>query len=87
MTGLPSVAMDPRSLAEAAHEEDDLERFRRMTPEERLAIFLDLCRLTDSIVRHRPDAEALRAPPPRSPESEALWQRLIEEARRERNRR
>ncbi len=74
--------VDPRSLA--AHDEDDVARFARMTPEERLAIFMDLCRLTDSIVRGRPDAAALRAPTPRSPESEALWQRLIEASRRER---
>lgn len=55
-----------------------------MTPEERLAIFLELCALTDSIVRNRPDADALRAPTPRAPESEALWRRLIVESRRER---
>jgi hypothetical protein len=73
---------DPRSIAR--EEADDVGRFARMTPEERLAIFLELCRLTDSIVRNRPDVEALRALTPRSPESEALWRRLIEEARRER---
>lgn len=75
---------DPRSIAFASDEDDETERFARMTPEERLALFLELCALTDSIVRHRPDAEALRAPTPRSPESEALWLRLIAEARRER---
>ena len=55
-----------------------------MSPEQRLAIFLELCALTDSIVRNRPDAEALRAPTARSPESEAFWRRLIAESRRER---
>ncbi len=75
---------DPRSLAGSAEEDDDVRRFARMTPEERLAIFLELCVLTDSIVRNRPDADALRAATPRSPEAEALWRRLIDEARRER---
>jgi hypothetical protein len=28
-----------------------------MTPEERLAVFVELCDLTDSIVNARPDAE------------------------------
>lgn len=77
------VVLDPRDLGRA---EDDAERERlaelaRMTPEERLRIFVSLCDLTDSITRGRPDAEALRAPTPRSPESEALWQRLMERAR------
>jgi hypothetical protein len=60
-------------------EEDqrDLDRIRRMTPEQRLALCLELCDLTDSIVRERPDRAALRAPDPRSPEAEALWRRLM----------
>lgn len=52
-----------------------------MTPEERLEIFIQLCDLTDSIVNGRPDAERLRAPVPRSPESEALWKRLMDAKR------
>lgn len=62
----------------------DVERFARMTPEDRLALFLELCDLTDSIVRARPDEDALRSPTPRSAESEALWRRLMESYRRER---
>lgn len=77
--------LDPRSLA--LGEEDDLARFRAMTPEERIALFLELCELTDSIVRGRPDAERLRAATPLSAESEALWSRLMERARRDRDRR
>jgi hypothetical protein len=78
--------MDPRSLgASAEHGQDD--RFARMTPEERLEVFVQLCELTDSIIRHRPDAERLRSPTPRSPESEALWQRLIAGKQREHVRR
>lgn len=48
-----------------------------MSPEERLALFLELCALADEIVRGRPDADAIRAPTPRSPESEAVWRRLM----------
>lgn len=76
--------LDPRKLALASDEADDTDRFAAMTPEQRLAIFLELCTLTDSIVRGRPDADALLAPTPRSPESEALWARLMERARRDR---
>lgn len=76
--------VDPRPFAEAARAEDDVRRFAEMTPEQRLALFLELCDLTDSIVRDRPDVEALLAPTPRSKEAEALWQRLMDEARRDR---
>lgn len=74
--------MDPRAIG--GGEAGEASRFTAMTPEERLAVFLELCSLTDSIVRGRPDADRLRAPAPRSPESEALWLKLIEKARRER---
>jgi len=75
-----------RLAAVTAEEERDTERFARMSPAERLALFLELCELTDSIVRNRPDAEALRAPTPLSPESEALWRRLVASARERRAR-
>lgn len=78
------MGMDPRQLAALAHDEEDDARLARMTPAERLETFLELCELTDSIVRHRPDAERLRAPTPRSPASEALWMSLIERAHGER---
>ena len=68
--------LDPRQLG-VLSEEDDTERYRAMTPSERLALFMELCALTDSIVRHRPDAEAIRRATPRSAESLALWQRLM----------
>jgi hypothetical protein len=64
-----------------AIEDRETDRFAAMTPAERLGLFLELCELTDQIVRHRPDADAIRAPTPRSPESEALWARLIERSR------
>ena len=62
---------------EAGPEDDETDRFAKMTSEERLALFLELCDLTDSIVNGRPDREALRARTQRSPESEALWVRLM----------
>jgi hypothetical protein len=62
-------------------EERDSDRFARMTPEQRLVLFFELCDLTDSIVAGRPDPAALRAPAPRSAESEALWQRLMKRER------
>ena len=62
-------------------EQSDVERFSRMTPEGHLAIFLELCDLTDSIIAGRPDPETLRARTPRSKESDALWQRLMERRR------
>lgn len=81
----PHHVVDPRALAKAGEAEDaDVGRFSAMTPEERLELFLELCDLTDSIVRDRPNVEALLSPTPRSPESEALWQRLMDEARRDR---
>jgi hypothetical protein len=77
--------LDPRALGRLSEpEDDDVARFARMSPEQRLQLFLELCALTDSIVRNRPDAEALRRATPRSSESEALWQRLMERARDER---
>lgn len=74
--------LDPRALADPTADDEETARFARMTPEERLELFLPLCDLTDAIVRGRPDAPALRAATPRSPESEALWARLMEHGRR-----
>ncbi len=78
-----SRVIDPRELAARAAEDEarDRDRFRAMTPEERLRVFVELCELTDSISLARPDAERLRAGTPLSPESEALWTRLMERGR------
>ena len=59
----------------------EIERFARMSPEQRLALFLELCDLTDSIQRGRPDVHHLRRGAPISAEAEALWQRLMHRAR------
>ncbi len=48
-----------------------------MSPAERLALFLELCDLTDAIVEARPTKERLRSGTPRSDEAEALWKRLM----------
>ena len=57
--------------------ETETERYARMTSEERLALFLELCDLTDEIQRGRPDGERLRAPAPRTEDSIELWRRLM----------
>jgi hypothetical protein len=57
----------------------DTERFARMTVEQRLSLFLELCDLTDSIQRDRPNVLELRRGTPLS--AEAVWQRLIHQAR------
>lgn len=56
---------------------DDVERFRAMSPTERLELFIELCDLTDSVVNARPDADQLRRPERRSDEAEALWKGLM----------
>jgi len=56
---------------------DDAERFRSMSREERLALFFELCDLTDSIVNNRPEPGRLREPNLRSAEADALWRRLM----------
>ena len=56
---------------------DDVERFRAMSPTERLRLFFELCDLTDSVVNERPNAHRLREPTPRSRESIELWRRLM----------
>ena len=70
--------LDPRALSDPTADDEETARYARMSPEERLELFLQLCDLTDAIVRGRPDGHALRAPTPRSPESLALWARLME---------
>jgi hypothetical protein len=61
--------------------DDDTRRFAGMRPERRLALFLELCDLTDAIQAGRPNREALRAPQSRSEEALALWGRLMGGAR------
>lgn len=64
-------------FAAEKRDEDELRKLRAMSIEDKLALFLELCDLSDSIVNARPDWEKLRAPTRRSAESEALWKRLM----------
>jgi hypothetical protein len=69
--------MVPAAFADIESDLDDRLRFVRMSPEERLALFAQLCDLTDSIHAGRPNRAALRAPAPVSAEALALWARLM----------
>ena len=68
-----------------AHREtlDDRERLAAMTPDERLAGFVEVCELARTILEDRADrAEVLAGSEPMSPAAEATWLRLVREARR-----
>jgi hypothetical protein len=64
----------------ASDTDEDTQRFARLTPEERLRLFCELCDLTDAIQANRPNRDALRAPHPRSDEAITTWQRLMNRA-------
>lgn len=54
-----------------------------MTPDERLAVFVQVCRLARTILEERPDrAEILGRVDPMPPFAEKTWLRLVREARR-----
>lgn len=64
---------------------DDADRYARMTPDERLSIFVDICELAESILDGRPDRERILAEnEPMPPAAEAAWRRLIARSRDER---
>jgi hypothetical protein len=68
-----------------APEPEELERWRAMSPDERLAHFVQACELARAILEHRPDAsEVLQRRVPLSAEAEATWLRLCAEGRRAR---
>jgi len=74
--------MRPDALGElASSAQEDTRRFARMTPSQRLALFLELCDLTDAIQAGRPDRERLRAAQLRSEEAIALWASLMSRSR------
>lgn len=62
----------------AIAEDDEVERYAAMSPEEGIALCLELCDLADSIVEARPDSAALRRAHPRSAEALELWRRLMQ---------
>jgi len=60
----------------------DLERYRAMTPNQRLEIFVEVCELADAMLRDRPDRDRVLAyQEPLSEEAERTWRRLVAEAR------
>lgn len=64
---------------------DDRARYAAMTPEERLAIFADVCELARTILEERPDRQRiLSGNEPLPAHAEATWLRLVREARRAR---
>jgi hypothetical protein len=70
---------------EQAEPGEELARLRAMTPDERLAHFVQACELMRSILQHREDAaDVLQRRAPLSPEAEATWLRLCAEGRRAR---
>ena len=61
---------------------DDSARYAAMSPEERLAIFVEVCELARTILEDRPDrARILGEKEPMPPAAEAAWRRLVGEAR------
>jgi hypothetical protein len=80
MVALPK-SLERRSDIEAIR--DDVAPYLRMRPEERSATMSALCRLAAEQLAARADAARLLAyQEPRSPQSLALWRRLIQAARR-----
>jgi hypothetical protein len=65
---------------------DDRDRYAAMTPEERLEVFVEVCELARTILEDRPDrARLLAENEPMPPAAEAVWLRLVREARRARS--
>ena len=53
-----------------------------MTPDDRLACFVEVMQLAHAILEGRPDArDVLARVEPLSPQAEALWLRLVRESR------
>jgi len=79
-TELP-LALQRRSDRSAI--EDDLEPYRGTDIAERSAILSEFCRHGRDVLNSRPDGDTVLAfEDRRSPESEALWLRLVATARR-----
>ncbi len=63
---------------------DDRDRYAAMTPEERLAVFVEVCELARTIIESRPDRAAILAGnEPMPAAAAATWKRLVAEARRD----
>jgi len=79
------IAPMPRGAPPWLGRVDDLSEtatYAAMTPDERLACFVDVCELARTIIQERPDRKAvLEAEDPMPPVAAAAWTRLIREAR------
>ncbi|RMF25067.1 MAG: hypothetical protein D6760_01875 [Deltaproteobacteria bacterium] len=65
---------------------DDRDRYAAMTPEQRLAVFVEVCELARTIIESRPDRTAILAEnEPMPAAAAATWQRLVAEARHARS--
>ncbi|MEI8259415.1 MAG: hypothetical protein WCJ30_27420 [Deltaproteobacteria bacterium] len=65
--------------------DQDVQRFARMTPDERLEYFVQACELAESILRGRADAaEVLARREPMSPRADEQWRALVARSRRAR---
>lgn len=60
---------------------DDIAPYRGTTVEQRSRMMSELCRWAIEQAEARPELRVLEHQDPRSPESEALWLRLVREAR------
>lgn len=78
---LEAIDRQRQTLAEEV--EGDVAPLRGLSLEERGKILESVCRDAVAIIRARPDAEkAMQLQDPRSPESIALWQSLVDRYRR-----
>jgi len=60
----------------------DTERYRAMTPDERLRVFVDVQEVARRAVEARPDRDQiLNYREPMSPEAERVWLELVREGR------
>lgn len=65
-----------------AQEDPERARFAEMTPEERLAIFVEVCEVGRAFLESRPDRrEILRWQEPMPAHAERSWRELVRRAR------
>lgn len=66
----------------ARHEDPERKKWAARTPEERLAIFVEVCEVDRAFLESRPDRrDILRHQEPMSPEVERTWLELVRRSR------